>query len=209
MMKNISKNASFLGIIEKSLKFEADESEQNDNKEVSNVADDKDLDSQLDSLKPSGGSNAKSDSDDSNSDGAGGEDNNPEDVSTGGETDEPSETDDLGSSEPSESGGSDSFSSSGSEERNTGSAPRKLALYAEFNRLYNVMKETLDAFEETPTENSSIKDCVAQLQSLLTDTSFVLQNFSDRSEEDIMFQFHIVKERLSLVLELLSRQTKK
>lgn len=209
MMKNVSKNASFLGIIEKSLKFEADESEQNDNKEVSNVADDKDLDSQLNSLKSSGGSNAKSDSDDSNSDGAGGEDNNPEDVGTGGETDEPSETDDLGGSEPSESGGSDSFSSSGSEERNTGSAPRKLALYAEFNRLYNVMKETLDTFEENPTENSSIKDCVAQLQSLLTDTSFVLQNFSDRSEEDIMFQFHIVKERLSLVLELLSRQTKK
>lgn len=211
MMQKTQKKVSFFDSIEKNLTLEAEETEQTDNEvNKADVSADKELDNQLASLKNGGDSNVQSDSSNSNSDSTSNSDNMSEGDNDSGEDSgsEDSEfnktTDTGGSGEP------DNVSSVGEDDatKHVDSVPRKLTLYVELTRIYNVVKEALDTLEQNPVENSNIKYCVAQLQSILIDTQFILQTFTDKSEKDCHVQIHLIKNRLSLVLELLSRQTK-
>ena len=205
-----SKTSSFFSNITKSLKFEDTSDKQNDNENQADPpsADNK-LDEQLNDLKADkdnsqgGSDDADSNNDNSNS----GDLDNQEDDLGGFNMD--GEEDFGGGDDSSEDSGSSSgidSSSNDNQPKSVGSAPRKLTLYAEFNRIHNVLKESIAAIQKKATENSSIKNCVAQLQEIETDVRFILSNFYDRSEEDVMLQFEMVKERTSLALTLLQRQ---
>lgn len=203
------KTSSFFGAISKSLRFEDETSKQNDNEnQAGQSSADEKLDDQLNDLKEDQ-DNSKGESDDA--------DSNNDDSDPGDPGDQEDDFGDLGLGGEEDGGGDDSSdSNSGSsgigsspddnQPKSIGSAPRKLTLYAEFNRIYNVLKESIAAIQRRATENSSIKNCVAQLQEIATDVRFILSNFYDRSEEDVMLQFEMVKERTSLALTLLQRQ---
>lgn len=198
------KTSSFFGAISKSLRFEDETSKQNDNEnQAGQSSADEKLDDQLNDLKEDQ-DNSKGESDDA--------DSNNDDSDPGNPGDQKDDFGDFGLGGGDDSSDSNSGSSGigsspdDNQPKSIGSAPRKLTLYAEFNRIYNVLKESIAAIQRRATENSSIKNCVAQLQEIATDVRFILSNFYDRSEEDVMLQFEMVKERISLALTLLQRQ---
>ncbi len=200
------KNTSFFNIISNSLKFEDDNSQQNDKEDQANASADEKLDAQLDDLKENKdqGDQNDLDTDSSNTNDSDNEESNFDDLGFGGEEDP---TGDSSSDSDTSSSGSSGIGSD-EEPKNVGSAPRKLALYTEFNRIYNVLKETVDAFDKMATENDNIKTCRSALSELIANVKFILSNFDLRSEEDIMLQLQITKERSSLILQSLERQTK-
>lgn len=200
------KNTSFFNIISNSLKFEDDNSQQNDKEDQANASADEKLDAQLDDLKENKdqGDQNDLDTDSSNNNDSDNEESNFDDFGFGGEEDP---TGDSSSNSDTSSSGSGGIGSS-EERKNVGSSCRKVALYTEFNRIYNVLKETVDAFDKMATENDSIKTCRSALSELIANVKFILSNFDLRSEEDIMLQLQITKERSSLILQSLERQTK-
>lgn len=200
------KNTSFFNIISNSLRFEDDNSQQNDKEDQANASADEKLDAQLDDLKENKdqGDQNDLDTDSSNTNDSDNEESNFDDLGFGGEEDP---TGDSSSDTDTSSSGSSGIGSD-EEPKNVGSAPRKLALYTEFNRIYNVLKETVDAFDKMATENDNIKTCRSALSELIANVKFILSNFDLRSEEDIMLQIQITKERSSLILQSLERQTK-
>jgi len=200
------KNTSFFNIISNSLRFEDDNSQQNDKEDQANASADEKLDAQLDDLKENKdqGDQNDLDTDSSNTNDSDNEESNFDDLGFGGEEDP---TGDSSSDSDTSSSGSSGIGSD-EEPKNVGSAPRKLALYTEFNRIYNVLKETVDAFDKMATENDNIKTCRSALSELIANVKFILSNFDLRSEEDIMLQLQITKERSSLILQSLERQTK-
>ena len=157
------KTSSFFGAISKSLRFEDDTSKQNDNEnQAGQSSADEKLDDQLNDLKEDQ-DNSKGESDDA--------DSNNDDSDPGNPGDQEDDFGDLGLGGEEDGGGDDSSdSNSGSsgigsspddnQPKSIGSAPRKLTLYAEFNRIHNVLKESIAAIQKRATENSSIKNCV-------------------------------------------------
>lgn len=200
------KNNSFFNIISNSLKFEDDNSQQNDKEDQANASADEKLDAQLDDLKENKdqGDQNDLDTDSSNTNDSDNEESNFDDLGFGGEEDP---TGDSSSDSDTSSSGSSGIGSD-EERKNVGSTCRKVALYTEFNRIYNVLKETVDAFDKMATENDNIKTCRSALSELIANVKFILSNFDLRSEEDIMLQLQITKERSSLILQSLERQTK-
>lgn len=200
------KNTSFFNIISNSLKFEDDNSQQNDKEDQANASADEKLDAQLDDLKENKdqGDQNDLDTDSSNTNDSDNEESNFDDLGFGGEEDP---TGDSSSDSDTSSSGSGGIGSD-EERKNVGSTCRKVALYTEFNRIYNVLKETVDAFDKMATENDNIKTCRSALSELIANVKFILSNFDLRSEEDIMLQLQITKERSSLILQSLERQTK-
>ena len=179
-------------ILDKILTFEDESNQQADNADSSDAGK---LDSQLESLaketgsedsKDSGGADDTGESGDDSLDSDGGDDGS--DNSDGQQTDDDSSGDDDDS------------------KPKTGAAPRKLTLYAEFNRIHNVLREALESCESKLAINNATKNCIAQLKQVLIDTRFILSNFTERSEEDIMVQMEMIKRRSTLALELLKRQ---
>lgn len=200
------KNTSFFNIISNSLRFEDDNSQQNDKEDQANASADEKLDAQLDDLKENKdqGDQNDLDTDSSNNNDSDNEESNFDDLGFGGEEDPTG-----GSSSDTDTSSSGSSGIGSDEEpKNVGSAPRKLGLYTEFNRIYNVLKETVDAFDKMATENDNIKTCRSALSELIANVKFILSNFDLRSEEDIMLQLQITKKRSSLILQSLERQTK-
>lgn len=200
------KNTSFFNIISNSLRFEDDNSQQNDKEDQANASADEKLDAQLDDLKENKdqGDQNDLDTDSSNTNDSDNEESNFDDLGFGGEEDP---TGDPSSDSDTSSSGSGGIGSD-EERKNVGSTCRKVALYTEFNRIYNVLKETVDAFDKMATENDNIKTCRSALSELIANVKFILSNFDLRSEEDIMLQLQITKERSSLILQSLERQTK-
>lgn len=196
---------SFFNIISNSLRFEDEESKQNDKEDQSNVSADEKLDEQLNDLKEK---KDQGDQNDLNSDSSNNNDSDNEnnDLNNFEFNDEENSSEDFSTNQ----NNSNSTNGIGSDEerKNVGSSCRKVALYTEFNRIYNVLKETVDAFDKMATENDNIKTCRSALSELIANVKFILSNFDLRSEEDIMLQLQITKERSSLILQSLERQTK-
>ena len=204
-MQKPVKNNSFFNIISNSLKFEDDNSQQNDKEDQANASADDKLDAQLDDLKEQKdqGDQNDQDTDSSDNNDSGNEESDFDDLGFGGEEDP---SGDSGSDDSSSSSGSSGGIGSDEEPKIIGSSPRKLALYTEFNRIYNVLKETVDTFDKMATENDNIKTCRSALSELIANAKFILSNFDQRSEEDIMLQLQITKKRASLILQSMERQ---
>ncbi|MBO4735586.1 MAG: hypothetical protein J5614_04250 [Paludibacteraceae bacterium] len=203
-----NKNNSFFNIISNSLKFEDDNSQQNDKEDQANASADEKLDAQLDDLKENKdqGDQNDLDTDSSDNNDSDNEESDFDDLGFGGEEDSSG----ISSDDSSESSSSGSGSlGSDEEQKNVGSVARPVALYTEFNRIYNVLKETVDAFDKMATENDNIKTCRSALSELIANVKFILSNFDQRSEEDIMLQMQITKKRASLILQLMERQNQK
>jgi hypothetical protein len=136
------------------------------------------------------------------------EGNNPE---TGDDT-----ADDLGSQGTSGDTGADPLQSSddpssqdGQKLSVIGGVNRKLTLYTEFNRILSVIKESVDALNHIESDRTEIKSCVAQLQKIYDDGKLFVTKFEEYSDEDIMVQLEILKERSSLIIERLQRLQQK
>jgi hypothetical protein len=90
-----------------------------------------------------------------------------------------------------------------------GGVNRKLTLYTEFNRIISVIKESVDALTQIESDRTEIKSCVAQLQKIYEDGKLFVAKFEEYSDEDIMAQLEILKERSSLIIEHLQRLQQK
>lgn len=202
--------------IVKNVRFEAESEEnaKNDNnsgQQNSNTNDDsgKDasLDASLDKLKQKN-TNKKEEGDDESSASS--------DTSDGGSGEE-IPTEDSGSNTPESEGSEDPAGNSSDVQQddpssNTPDTPstdgprnRRLTLYTEFNRIYNGLKESVSSLSSLQTSDDNIKSCVAQLQDIVSDASFILSQFSSYSENDMMIQLQLIKDRSKITLEQLSR----
>lgn len=212
-LKQSNQEAPFFSIISKNLTFEAENdknekndskpAQQNDNTNVSSAKKDENLDSALDDLKiekekketPNGQPSSSS------------ADSSSGDVQTDSENDD-------GSNDPTGRTPDETTSPAVQQNDSTsgidvppseGHANRKLTLYAEYNRIYNALKESVESLSRTQTCDDKIKSCVAQLQDVVTDVRFIMSVFQSYAETDLMIHLQLVKERTSLVMEQIQR----
>lgn len=222
MFKYINENINYTPKIEDYLKFE-DEQKGNSDSSV-----DSNLDNSLDELKKEkeGGTNSNDDSTSTNSDESSGtsSDNKQDDFSDDPESGSPEATSDSNngdggySSSPESSGSGTSSSTGGSfgsseqpvemQFSKQGLKFRRLTMFTELSKIYRSIRETKTALENMKTQSVAIKSCVAQLQELENDTNVILKTFDAYTAEDALIHTQMIKERASIIIEMVKRATR-
>lgn len=213
-----SKSDSFFETISNNLKFE-DDSEKNAEKDNNTAqqngntnndsSKDDSLDKSLDKLKEEKSKKEqKNDERDPSSSSPDDGTDKEETSDLAGQEDSGEGEDNSSETEPSSSIQQDDTSSSTNDVPSGGPVNRKLTIYSEFSRIYNTLKESVESLSELQTNDDKIKSCVAQLQDATNATRFIMSGFEGYSDQDAMIHLQLIKDRVSIIMEQLSRLKK-
>lgn len=92
-----------------------------------------------------------------------------------------------------------------SEDKSEGKANRRSEVFNAMTYIHSTLNESIARLQRIATNDADIADCIAQLQSISDDMSFVTSHFTNYAADDAFIQLELFKKRIDLQMERLKR----